>query len=191
MGTGVQNRPQSPAFDVSSEASYVFGFNNAGPPEPTPRTQKRIGAEQGHKVPHTGTIHGNNTLKRSPAGSHQPTNPLQNPTTREASVHVARVAARDLVNNNLASRGGPGARQNPKSVAGFPDLFNVGGTGGRSANLVKIPVGTSPNKGKTVAALRSRNGSTASNDPTHAPLTAPSATPVHMGFVHVGYRQVK
>jgi hypothetical protein len=184
MGTGVQNRPQSPAFQVTGLVAHQNGFKNAGAPAPTPRNQKRVGAGE-TPIQHT------NGTKVAQAGFNLPESAAVNPTTRTASAQHSRQSARGITGTNYASKKGSGSNNLPKSIAGTSDVFNVGGTGGRSAQLVHIPsAANAPAAAKSskVAKLKVRNGMSKGNDPTEQPLQT-VMTPVHMGFNHVGYRK--
>lgn len=175
MGTGIQNRPQAPAFDVHSMVARHNGFVNAGAPEATPRRQERIGA----KV--TPTQH-HNGVKTTIAGATTRPNPAATPSTRTKSIQHSQVAARGVVGRNYASKQGSGAQQKARPIAGTTDVFNVGGTGGRSANLIKVTGGQ-----KAVAGAKVRSGHKMGTDPTHKPLVG-NPTPIHMGFNHVGWK---
>ena len=193
MGTGIQNRPQAPAFQVEGVIAHQNGFKNPGAPSAsvTSRHQARIGAQTGPNE-HRATVQGNNYVKRPVAGAQAIPNQGATPTTRTAFVQHGRVAARGIVGHNTASQKGSGSNNLPKPVAGTADIFNVGGTGGRSANLVRVPhAANAPPAAKSakIAQLHARGGHSMATDPTHAALTAPQAVPVHIGFNHVGYRK--
>jgi len=181
MGTGLQTRVQVPAFEVHDIVARHNGFLNAGAPESTPRRQERVGAK-------LTPIQHSHALRGAIAGAHLPANPASNPSTRLASVQHSRVTSRDVIGSNYASRKGSGSGNHPKPIAGTDDIFNVGGSGGRSAILVKVPHAVNLKAHGTHVALRkAHGGASPKNDPTKAPLIPPSV-PVHMGFNHVGYR---
>ena len=173
MSTGVQNRAQSPAFDVFANVARHNGFVNPGAPEPTSRHQERIGAM-------VTPIQHSNGVKVTIAGASTRPNPASSPSTRTASVQHAQVSARGVVGRNYASKQGSGAQQNAKPIAGTANIFNVGGTGGRSAILVKAP-----SQGDVVH-MKVRGGHMRHKDPTSHPLVG-TPKKIHMGFNHVGW----
>lgn len=149
--------------------------------------ETRIGAKQ------TAIQHSNGT-NRQVAGAHAAsTTPAINPSTRTNSLQASRRLARGiqkgtLNRSNVSGSGTPEGK--PKSVAGMPHTFNVGGDGGRSSVLVTVPTGASTTKAhtKAIVTLRQNGGNIPKNDPAKNPLSAPSLKPVHIGFNHVGYR---
>lgn len=186
MGTGLQARPQSPAFEVTDIVARHNGFVNPGAPEETPRNQERIGSGSTRT---RGTVGGNNVIKKTIAGATTRPNASTDPTTRRTSIVASRQHARGIVGTNFTSRKGSGSVNKPRPIAGTDDVFNVGGTGGRSAILVKLPHAAHlPNLSSHVAQRKARGGATQKMDPSNAPLKARVAVPVHMGFNHVGYR---
>jgi len=166
-------RPQSPAFEVSSMVARHNGFKNAGAPEPTSRLQERIGAM-------VTPIQHHNGVKVVIAGASTRPNPASSPSTRIASVQHAEISARGVVGRNYASKQGSGAQQKAKPIAGTADIFNVGGTGGRSAILVKA------SNQKDVVSRKVHGGATVHQDPTKKHLVG-IPKKVHIGFNHVGW----
>jgi hypothetical protein len=174
-------REQAGAFDIPSTVPHTRLTSGTGT-EPTRRLQARVGAEQ---TP----IQAHNTTKRAVAGTSSPTNPAVNPVTRRSSLVASRSNARGLTGNNSQSRLGSGTPSpKPKSVAGMPEVYNVGGEGGHSSVLVKIQHhgNTQAKHTARVVALRVRNGVVAGKDTTKQPLTQPKGTKIYAGFHHVG-----
>ena len=174
-------REQAGAFDIPATVPHTRLTSGTGT-EPTGRLQERIGAEQ---TP----IQAHNTTKRAAAGTSSPINPAVDPTTRRSALVNSRSDARGLTGNNSQSRLGSGTpNPKPKSVAGMPEVYNVGGEGGHSSVLKKVQHSGRTQAAHTakVTALRVRNGSAAGNDATMQPLTTPKGTKIYAGFHHVG-----
>lgn len=179
-------RAQRPAIQVTGNISRTFGNIAAHLTSPTPTLQKRIGAMQ---TP----IQAHNSVKREPAGHGITPLPLNNPSTSRAAIVASRDSARGITEANHASRMGSGSSPaKPKSIAGMPDTYNVGGQGGHSSVLAVIPAKGNPAAHtKKIVSWRQSGATSPTRDVTRTHLTPLPQVPVHMGFNHVGFRTAK